>query len=172
VIDQEGNPSLALKNSENVYANVYGVEPPLTARDCPVIPNADPNTFVALDESYGEDANGVWLFSNPPEADDELQDLPLQIAGADVKTFTLIPAPIDGFRPEPFSGLYTKDKNHVYVYGRVLARADPTTFVLDDPVSTASQPPFSFPCLVDAHDAAHKYYNGAELSDSYCVGKQ
>jgi hypothetical protein len=172
VIDVEGNSSLVLKTSTNVYANVYGVASPLTAADCPVISNADSNTFVALNEFYGEDTNGVWLFSNPPEADDELQDLPLQIVGADVKTFSLIAVPTDGFRPEPFSGLYTKDKNHVYVYGHILDGADPATFVLDDPVAATSEPPYTFPCLVDAHDRQHDYFNGAEISDSYCVGKQ
>lgn len=80
-----------------------------------------------LDFFYEKDTNGIW-WDGVVGADTAIP--PTKLEGADPKTFTLISDPN---APEGFSSEYTKDKNHVYVYGQILQGADPATFTIYDP---------------------------------------
>jgi DKNYY family len=141
VIDLLGNPSAATKDTVHVYGQY-----------CYALANANPNTFIALDYYYGKDANGVWLLADPTPYG---VLIPAQIVGADPATFTLIPDRNynSGFPVEALSGIYTKDKNHVYVYGAIMAGADPDAFMIDDPPTITA-------CEFDANESYLKYYRG------------
>lgn len=49
------------------------------------------------------------------------------VDGADVDTFTWIKEP-DSYLYNKISGIYAKDKNHVYLMGKIIPNADPKTF--------------------------------------------
>jgi hypothetical protein len=163
VIDLQGNPTIATKTATHVYTafSFDGALDPNNECGTHTLVGADPNTFVALDQFYGKDANGVWFIQNPWSGSEGSATF-YQIPGADASTFSLIP---DSFLAGPwpqnpnegFSPWYTKDKNNVYFYGVVVAGADLATFAVDDPPAGTS-------CdFYDAHDALHFYYRGSLL---------
>lgn len=134
IIDLQGNPTLATKTLTHVYAHPMDGGPnPNNECGTYTLYGADPKTFVALDQFYGKDQNGVWFIADPSE---EGSPYSYQILGADPATFTLIPDtrfPRNSIE-EGFSEFYTTDKTHVFWLGQVLAGADPATFsTVNDP---------------------------------------
>jgi len=172
VVDGKGNSSGARESTGHVWVDPYQYWQPaknndfLQINDCGAEIDADPATFIALDQYYSKDAKHVWIIQNPSEEGALRSAL---ISGADPSTFTLIPDPHSG-DPEGVSDKYTKDMNHVYAYGQLINGAEVKTFTIDDPLATTSMKTYSFPCLVDAHDAHNKYYRGAVVSNTYCHG--
>ncbi|HWP61121.1 MAG TPA: DKNYY domain-containing protein [Candidatus Paceibacterota bacterium] len=162
IADAKGNPSDAKTDGNTVYVvdpvGFYG--PHFDA--CGTLVGADAKTFVALDRYYGKDATSVWVIGNPT---DEGSPPVARIAGADPATFTLISDPQYN-DPEGFNTMYTKDKNHVYIYGQTIAGADAPTFVVVDPPQAYCQNDSShgdpnLTCHFDARDKYHSYFRGA-----------
>jgi len=139
VVDQEGNPTIVRKSATHVYNS-----------SCDIFAGANPETFVELNYFYGKDGNSVW-FDGVVGSNTALP--PTKIDGADPATFTLI---LDSNGPGGFSSEYTKDKNHVYVYGQLIQGADPATF-------TIYNPPRQSPCEYDAQDDTGLYLFGGRL---------
>jgi hypothetical protein len=156
--DLQGNQTFAAMTVTHVYAHPMD-SGPIPNNECGTytLVGADPKTFLALDQFYGKDANGVWFIADPSE---EGSPKSYQIFGADPATFALIP---DSFFPrnsleEGFSEFYTKDKHHVYWLGQVVVGADPATFAINDPYGGTS-------CqFYDAHDGTRLYYKGTQFT--------
>jgi hypothetical protein len=107
-----------------------------------------------LDYYYGKDAGGAWLLADPSGLGGLV---PTKIAGVDTATFAMISDP-KAFcgTSEPFSCMYTKDKNHVYAYGQAIDEADPIEFAIDDPPKVTT-------CQYDANESYQKYYLGSAI---------
>jgi hypothetical protein len=95
------------------------------------IPEADPNSFIVLNQRYAKDKNSAYLIQFP-------------IKYSDPNTFTLLEHDyskdklnvyhggtlIPGADPSSFTPLgnyYSKDQNHVYYFSRLLEDANPKT---------------------------------------------
>ncbi len=104
----------------------------------------DPRSLVVLKGDYVKDARTVYYW------DSSSIGLALPkgwrpIAGADPTTFIALPS-VDGVVT------YTKDAHNVYIYGNVLAGADPSTFEITS-ATFRNQ-------YIDATDKDHSYWNG------------
>ncbi len=84
--------------------DIYGTDTRAVYLEGKVIPDADPKTFVDLNENYSKDAHNVYY---------QYQIIP----GADPNTIQVIS-----------DYEYAKDKNHVYDWGKVMTGVNPATF--------------------------------------------
>src|SRR5438046_1326478 len=88
VIDLQGKKTHATISATHVYVNLW--DGMISNNQCNTytLPEADPATFVAMDQFYGKDAYSVWFIADP--TDDGGPDS-YQVFGADPSTFSLIP---------------------------------------------------------------------------------
>ena len=85
-----------------------------------LIASADPNTFEVLSEKYSKDINNVYLCSHDLEYYSKFKCEIVE--NADPGTFSSIGT--------TGGDIYAKDKNYVYMLGKVIENADPLSFNL------------------------------------------
>lgn len=95
-----------VKDKNNVYYFVDG--------GINIVKNAKPKNFHLLNEIYAKDDSSIYCYT------DSLKDK--RIKEADLSTFKVLEIPNDK------NSRYSKDKNNVYYYEKVLKEADSSTF--------------------------------------------
>ncbi|HVM73979.1 MAG TPA: DKNYY domain-containing protein [Candidatus Paceibacterota bacterium] len=106
-----------------------------TYANMPTNVGIDPSTFEPLSAMYAKDAEHVYF------VEQNVVPTPIvrPIAGADPKTFQVLgDNPFGGnnigLLSGTYSGVMAKDSSHVYYEGKIVAGADPSTFVWLNPI--------------------------------------
>lgn len=101
ILDNSGQQTGYAKDSRHIY-NAFTAQP--------INGNADPDTFVVLNEWYAKDSQKVYSVI-PEVVNDGIMTLGTPISGADPKSFSLV-------TNQP--NYDAKDANHLYYHAKVM----------------------------------------------------